>query len=144
MTRSSKAKGSLYRQRLQRRPDPQPPPGERWQPSKAEPGSGRCAFWPNSLKITQLFVCGYEYEFSVDAQHAYVCVCVCQCYPLFVLIPPTPSPPQDRDAGMGQALNLLLSCSLIVGSSPGLGMCSCVRRHRCAVTSASLPAARLL
>ncbi|XP_049913329.1 uncharacterized protein LOC126398150 [Epinephelus moara] len=52
---------------------------------------------------------------------------------------------EDRDAGMGQALNLLLSCSLTVGSSPGLGMCSCVRRcHRCAVTSVSLPAACLL
>ncbi|KAI9519449.1 hypothetical protein NQZ68_027630 [Dissostichus eleginoides] len=26
---------------------------------------------------------------------------------------------EDRDAGMGQALNLLLSCSLIVGGLPG-------------------------
>ncbi|KAK2859733.1 hypothetical protein Q5P01_004353 [Channa striata] len=45
---------------------------------------------------------------------------------------------------MGQALNLLLPCSLIVGSSPGHSLRSCVRRHRCAVTSITSPAARLL
>lgn len=101
----------------------------------------RYGFWPSSPKITHLFVCWYEYEFSVDAQHVYVCGS--GCYPLFVLIPLT-LPPSGQMPGMGQALNLLLPCSLIVGSSLGHSLRSCVRCHRCAVTSVTFPAARLL
>lgn len=68
----------------------------------------------NSPKITHLFVCGYEYEVSVDAQHEYVHA----PYPLFVLILPAPSPPQDRcwhGAGFEPASTALSNCRELPG-----------------------------
>lgn len=68
-----------------------PARGERWRPSKAEPGSGSCAFCP--LKITRFFSC-----MSMNSQWTHS---VLQGCPVLVLVPP------DSSAGFEPASALL-------------------------------------
>ena len=94
MTRFSKAKG-LYSVGACSR-DPVSSAGSRGAMAAFKGTAGlREVYSGQTLKITQLFVYGNEYELSVS-------VCVCWCYPLFVLIPPTLSPLRTETPAWGR------------------------------------------
>lgn len=72
-------------------------------------GGGVCAIWPNSLKITQLFVCWYEYKFT-----ACLCVCAHQAATLYspsFLQPWTPSGHRCWRGPGFEPASLIVGCS---------------------------------
>lgn len=100
----------LYRHCLQQRPS-----FLSWLTGRAFKGSielrggGVCAIWPNSLKITQLFVCWYEYKFT-----ACLCVCAHQAATLYspsFLQPWTPSGHRCWRGPGFEPASLIVGCS---------------------------------